>query len=123
VNNPPGKTFNAAADWFFVVMLIVAETGEEPAINALGAEPNEHDASWLAPAGELVSAHFRFTCPVKLPKGVTVIVELPEPPRLAMVTDVPESAKPGGTIGAFTVTAIFPVAAVMPAAVAVTAMV
>jgi hypothetical protein len=48
------------------------------------------------------------------------MVELPEPGRLAMVTAVPESANPAGTVGALTVTATLAVAAGMPAAAAVT---
>jgi len=99
---------------------MVVVTGLEPVTTTLLFEPKEQVGLSFAPEGEVASAHCRFTCPVNPPAGVTVMVELPDAPRLAMLTAVPDRAKPGGTTGATTVTAIVVVAAVAPPAVAVT---
>jgi hypothetical protein len=122
VSHPPRELPNAAADCVVVLTIIVAEAGEGPVISTLGVVPKEQLASELAPMGAVASAHFRLICPLKLPVGVTVIVESPEPPRVAMVTGAPERAKPAWTEGVFTVTATVAVAEETPEAAAVTVM-
>ena len=92
-------------------------------MNTLLAVPNVQVGSSFTPLGADVIAHFRFTWPVKPPAGVTVMVELPFPPRLAMETCVPESANPAGATAAVTVTVRFVVATVEPPAAAFTAIV
>jgi len=102
-----------------VLTVIVTVAGVVPLMKTLFVDPNEQVGLSFTPLGAVVIAHFRFTCPVKPPAGVTVIVELPFAPRLAMETCVPDRAKLAGTAEAFTVRATFVVATVDPA-VAVT---
>jgi hypothetical protein len=105
-----------------VVTVIVPVTGVAPVTRMLLVVPNEHVGSSFVPAGAEAIAHCRFTWPVNPPAGVTVIVELPLAPRLAIVTCVPVTVKPAGVVDACTVTARFAVAVVVPEA-AVTAIV
>jgi hypothetical protein len=100
--------------------VIVAVTGAVPLMKTLFVDPKEQVGLSFVPLGAVVIAHFRFTWPLKLPAGVTVMVELPLEPRLAMETCVPERAKLAGTVEGFTVRAMFVVETVDPA-VAVTA--
>jgi len=104
------------------LIVSVAVAGAVPLMKTLFADPKAQVGLSFTPLGAVVIAHFRFTCPVKPPAGVTVIVELPVPPRLAIETCVPERAKLAGTVEAFTIRATFVVATVDPE-VAVTAIV
>lgn len=102
-----------------VVTVMVAVTGVVPVTTTLLPVPKLQAGSSLAPVGADVIAHFRLTCPVNPPAGVSVTVEVPEPPRLAMDTAVPDTVKPAGVVGALTVTITLAVATVAPFAVAV----
>jgi len=104
----------------FTVIVAVAEA--VPLMKTLFVDPKVQVGLSFTPLGAVVIAHFRFTWPVKPPAGVTVMVELPFVPRLAIETCVPERAKPAGVVEAFTVRATFVVATVEPS-VAVTAIV
>lgn len=103
-----------------VATFIVAVTGVDAVTTTLLLEPKEHVGSTLTPLGAEAMAHFRFTCPVKPPAGVRVMVEVPVDPRLATVTDVPVRVKPAGTTGALMVTVTLVVATEAPPAFAVT---
>jgi len=103
-----------------VLTVIVAVIGAAPLTKTLFVDPKVQVGLSLTPLGAVVIAHFRFTWPVKPPAGVTVIVELPFAPRLAIETCDPERAKPAGTVEGFTVRATFVVETVDPP-VAVTA--
>jgi hypothetical protein len=103
-----------------VLTVIVAVAGAVPLMKTLFVDPKVQAGLSFTPLGAVVIAHFRFTWPLKLPAGVTVMVELPLAPRLAIETCVPERAKPAGTVEGFTVRATFVVATVDPE-VAVTA--
>jgi hypothetical protein len=103
-----------------VLIIIVAVTGAVPPMKTLFMDPKEQVGLSFTPVGAVVIAHFRFTWPLKLPAGVTVMVELPDEPRVAMETCVPERAKLAGTAEGFTVKATSVVATVDPE-VAVTA--
>ena len=100
--------------------VIVAVAGAAPLMKTLFVDPKVQVGLSFTPLGAVVIAHFRFTWPLKLPAGVTVIVELPFAPRFAMETCVPESAKLAGTVEGFTVRVTFVVPTVDPE-VAVTA--
>lgn len=103
-----------------MLTVIVAVAGAAPPMNTLFVVPKVQVGLSFTPLGADVIAHFRFTWPVKPPAGVTVMVELPFAPRLAIETCVPVRAKLAGTVEAFTVRATFVVATVDPE-VAVTA--
>ena len=102
-------------------MVIVAVTGFAPAMKTLLPELKEQTGLPIVPVGADAIAQVRFTCPVKPPAGFMVMVELPAPPRLAIETAVPESAKVAGTEGALTVTARFVVATALLPSIAVMA--
>jgi hypothetical protein len=101
-------------------MVMVAVAAPEPLTVTLLCEPNEQEASLAAPVGAEVSAQVRPTWPVKPPVGVTVIVELPDEPMLAIVTVLAVTVKLAGTVAGLTVTLMFAVATAVLPAVAVT---
>jgi hypothetical protein len=111
----------SAAEALEVLMVMVAVTAPVPLTVTLLCDPSEQEASLLSPAGAEASAQVRFTLPVKPPAGVTVMVELPEEPMLAIVTVLPVTVKLAGITAAVTVTAMFAVATVVLPWVAVTA--
>ena len=111
----------SAAAVLVVLMVMVAVTAPEPLTVTLLCDPNEQDASLLAPVGAEASVQVKFTFPVKPPAGVTVMVELPDEPTLATVTVLPVTVKLAGITAAVTVTEMFAVATVVLPAVAVTA--
>jgi hypothetical protein len=94
-------------------MVMVAVTAAEPLTVTLLWEPSEQEASLPAPVGAEVSVQVRLTWPVKPPAGVTVMVELPDEPILAIVTVLPVTVKLSGTVAGLTVTLMFAVATVV----------
>lgn len=69
-----------------VLMVIVAVPGATPLMKTLFFDPKLQVGLSFTPLGAVVMAHVRFTWPLKPPAGVTVIVELPVAPRLAIET-------------------------------------
>ena len=57
-----------------------------------------HVGAAVAPLGPAVTEHVSVTVPVNPPAGVSVIVEAPVAPGLAMLTAVPEMLSDGVTI-------------------------
>jgi hypothetical protein len=107
-----------AADAAVVLMVSVAVTAAGPVI--AGGTVTEHVGASAPPVGPPVTAQLRVTLPVKPPRGVIVMVDVPFGPGDAMVTAVLLSVKLGAT-GTTTVKVV--VALRLPAEVPVTLMV